>query len=173
LKLDSPRLDFLTFEEFERLLEAVKDDPERRALFLVGGEAGLRQGESIALVWDDVDMVLRTMSMRESSWREIVTTPKSERDRKVPLTVRLASGLKAYQHLRGGLVFCHPDGSPLAHRRSGTPARVQARWASSDRLACPSSHLLFALAMRGAPPTSAPTVGERVSLGFSVGGSRR
>ena len=77
LKLDPPRFDFLTFEEFERLLEAVKDDPERRALFLVGGEAGLRQGESIALGWDDVDLVSGTMTVRKSSCREIVATPRA------------------------------------------------------------------------------------------------
>ena len=30
LKLEPPKFDFLTFEELERLLEAVKDDPEPR-----------------------------------------------------------------------------------------------------------------------------------------------
>jgi hypothetical protein len=45
LKLPPWKFDFLTFEELSRLIDVVKDDTERRALFLVGGEAGLRQGE--------------------------------------------------------------------------------------------------------------------------------
>jgi hypothetical protein len=49
LKLDPPKFDFLTFAELERLVEAVQDDPERTALFLIGAEAELRQGESIAI----------------------------------------------------------------------------------------------------------------------------
>lgn len=40
LKVPPQRFDFLTFEELSRLVDAVKDDAERRALFLVGGEAG-------------------------------------------------------------------------------------------------------------------------------------
>jgi hypothetical protein len=36
--------------------------------------------------------------------------------------------------------------------RSGAPVRVQARWASPDRVAHPSSHLLLAPRMHGAAP---------------------
>jgi hypothetical protein len=35
---------------------ARKDDPERTALFLVGAEDGLRQGENIAVRRGDVDL---------------------------------------------------------------------------------------------------------------------
>jgi hypothetical protein len=41
LKVPPPKFDFLTFEELERLLDAVKGDPERRTLFLA--LAGPRQ----------------------------------------------------------------------------------------------------------------------------------
>jgi integrase len=78
--------DFLTFEELSRLLDAVKDEPERRALLLLGSDAGLRQGELVALEWGDVDLVAGTLTVRRSSWHGIVGTPKSGRDRKVPLS---------------------------------------------------------------------------------------
>jgi integrase len=83
LKLEPQKFDFLTFEEFERLLEAVKGDTERRVIFLVRGEAGLRQGEMIALEWDDIDLVAKTVTVRRSDWRGIIGSPKSGRDRKM------------------------------------------------------------------------------------------
>jgi integrase len=54
LKVPQQRFDFLTFEELSRLVEAMKDDSERLALVLLGAEAGLRQGETMALEWGDV-----------------------------------------------------------------------------------------------------------------------
>jgi integrase len=95
LKIAPQRFDFLTFEEFSRLIDAMKDDVERRALLLVAGEAGLRQGEVIALEWGDVDLVAGTLTVRRSSWRGHQGSPKSGRDRKIPLTKRLAAALKA------------------------------------------------------------------------------
>jgi integrase len=107
------KFDFLTFEELSRLTEAVKIDPERWALVLLGADAGLRQGEIIALEWGDVDLVAGTLTVRRSSWKGIVDTPKSGRERKVPLTARLKAALKAHRHLKSELVFCHSDGKPF------------------------------------------------------------
>ncbi|HYO97993.1 MAG TPA: tyrosine-type recombinase/integrase [Polyangiaceae bacterium] len=126
LKVPPQEFDFLTFEELPRLLDAVKDDPERRTLLLLGSDAGLRQGELVALEWGDVNLVAGTLTVRRSSWHGIVGTPKSGRDRKVPLTARLRTALRAHRHLRSELVFCHADGSPLlspqSRRRFGSPA---------------------------------------------------
>ena len=48
-----------------------------------------------------------------SPWRGISDTPKSGRDRKIPMTARLFGALKAHRHLRSDRVFCHADGSPF------------------------------------------------------------
>ena len=40
LKVPQQRFDFLTFEELSPLVGAMKDDPERLALVLLGAEAG-------------------------------------------------------------------------------------------------------------------------------------
>ena len=55
LKVPQQKFDFLTFEELSRLTDAVKVDPERWVFVLLGADAGLRQGEIIALKWGDVD----------------------------------------------------------------------------------------------------------------------
>lgn len=69
LKVLQQRFDFLTFEELSRLVEAMKGDPERLALVLLGAEAGLRQGETIALECGDVDLVAGLLTVRCSSWK--------------------------------------------------------------------------------------------------------
>jgi very-short-patch-repair endonuclease len=113
LKIAPQKFDFLTFDEYLRLIEATKADRERQAIVLVGGDAGLRQGEMIALEWGDVDLVAGVLTVRRSAWRGIVGAPKSGRERKIPLTARLAAVLKAHRHLRSDRVLCRSDGSPL------------------------------------------------------------
>src|SRR5690606_6331087 len=47
---------FHDFDAFERLLEAAQTiDPRSYVIALLGGEAGLRAGEIVALEWADVD----------------------------------------------------------------------------------------------------------------------
>src|SRR5688572_21652773 len=67
LKVQPQPFDLLTFEELSRLLNAVNDDQERRMLFLLGSDAGLRQGEVMALAWGDIDFVAGTITVRRSS----------------------------------------------------------------------------------------------------------
>lgn len=154
LKVPPQEFDFLTFEELSRLLDAVKDDPERRALILAGSDAGLRQGEMIALQWSDVDLVAGTLTVRRSSWRGIVGTPKSGKDRKIPLTARLRAALRAHRHLRAELVFCHADGSPFTQSAIEAALRFACKRAGLRSI---GSHVLrhtfcSHLAMRGAAP---------------------
>jgi integrase len=154
LKLQPPKFDFLTFEELERLLEVVQDNQERRALFLLGAEAGLRQGELIGLEWADVDFVAGKITVRRSEWRGFVGSPKGGRDRSIPMTTRLAGALRAHRHLRSERVFCQADGTSVT--RSAVEA---AFWYACKRagLRPIGSHTLrhtfcSHLAMRGAAP---------------------
>jgi integrase len=154
LKVPPQKFDFLTFEEFSRLIEATNGDLARRALLLAAGEAGLRQGEMIALKWGDVDLVAGTLTVRRSSWRGLVGTPKSGRDRKIPLTVRLESALRACRHLRSDLVFCQQDGSPISRSFVAATLRHACKRAGLRAI---GSHVLrhtfcSHLAMRGAAP---------------------
>jgi len=145
---------FLDFEQYERLVEAARVlDWRTHLIVLLGGEAGLRCGEMIALEWSDVDMVSRRICVRRSDWNGQVTAPKSGRLRWVPLTIRLAAALSAYRHLRSSRVICQDDGEPLTRQMVQT--RVKSASKKAD-LAERSVHALrhtfcSHLAMKGAP----------------------
>jgi hypothetical protein len=51
-----------------------------------------------------------------------VDVTSQARDRKIPLTKRLAVTLRAARHLRSDLVFLQEDGRPLTRQRSGLGA---------------------------------------------------
>jgi integrase len=80
---------------------------------LLGGDAGLRLGEIIALEWADVDLEKRQLTVRQSDWRSHVTVPKGGRIRHVPLSGRLVEALGKYRHKRSKRVVCQKDGSAL------------------------------------------------------------
>jgi integrase len=137
---------------------------------LVAGEAGLRQGEIIALEWGDVDLVAGTITVRRSSWRGFVGTPKSGRDRKIPLTMRLAAALRANRHLRSDLVFCQDDGKPLT--RSSVEGVLQFACKRAG-LRLVGSHVLrhtfcSHLAMRGAAPKAIQELAGHSTLNMTL-----
>jgi integrase len=143
---------FYDFDEFERLVEAARSDPQAYLVALLGGEAGLRCGEIMALEWSDVDLAKRQLCVARSEWKGHVTVTKGGRLRYVPLTRRLAEALGQARHLRGKRVLCDKQGHPLTQkviqvlmRRAGRRANVK-----------PGVHILrhtfcSHLAMRGAP----------------------
>ncbi len=108
---------FHDFDEYERLAEAAKVvDARAHLVVLLGGDAGLRCGEMMALEWPDVDLAKRQLRVQRSDWKGTVTAPKGGRTRVVPMTVRLAGALQAHRHLRGARVLCQEDGSPLTQK---------------------------------------------------------
>jgi site-specific recombinase XerD len=108
LRAPKPDLDFLDFEEAERLVKAA--DGEWVTMMLVALRTGLRLGELLALRWDDVDLVKGQVHVRRSVTRGVITEPKSNRARVVPLSEETRRALKAHRHLRGELVFCTTAG---------------------------------------------------------------
>jgi integrase len=145
---------FYDFAEYERLVEASRLlDPRTHLIVLLGGEAGLRCGEMIALEWSDVDLGNRQLCIRRSDWNSQVTTPKGGRLRHVPMTRRLAAALSDHRHLRSTRVLCQDDTQPLTRQIVQTRAKRAARKAG---LAHHGVHILrhtfcSHLAMRGAP----------------------
>ena len=56
---------FHDFDQFERLVEAACDvDPRAYLIALLGGEAGLRCGEMMALEWPDLDLAPGQLAVR-------------------------------------------------------------------------------------------------------------
>jgi integrase len=114
LPISKPSMGFYDFDDYEQLVGAAKTlDPNAYLIVLLGGEAGLRCGEIIALEGRDVDLGKRQLCVQRSEWRGHVTVPKSGRLRYVPMTVRLAAALREHRHLRSPRVVCQRDGSSL------------------------------------------------------------
>ncbi len=145
---------FHDFSEYERLIAAAKElDWRTHLIVLLGGDAGLRCGETMALEWTDIDLVKRMLWVRRSEWKEHVTVPKGGRARLVPLTSRLTRALRANRHLRSERVLCQDNGKPLTQKRVRMLVLNAARLAG---LANGGLHILrhtfcSHLAMRGAP----------------------
>jgi integrase len=74
---------------------------------------GLRQGELLALRWEDVDPTRGRLLVRRAVARGVVATPKSGKSREIPLNEKPLAALKLQRHLRGELVFCDDAGKML------------------------------------------------------------
>jgi integrase len=121
-----PRTDaaFHDFDDYERLLKAAQTiDPRSYLIGLLGGEAGLRASEIVALEWADVDLKRRQIRVRHSDWCGELTAPKNGRIRFVGMTERLAAAIRQQRHLRSRRVLCKDDGTPIA--RQGAWSRVR------------------------------------------------
>jgi integrase len=119
---------FHDFDDYERLVEAAREDQQAFLIVLLGGEAGLRCGEMMALEWADVNLVKRQLCVQRSEWKGHVTAPKGGRLRYVPLTSRLTTALRKHRHLRGPRVLCSDNGTPLTQREvQGLVARAARR----------------------------------------------
>jgi integrase len=153
LKTVRPSPGFHDFDDYERLVEAAKEiDREGQLIALLGGDAGLRCGEMIALEWRDVDLAKRQVCVERSDWNGQVTVPKGGRLRYVPLTVRLAAALREHRHLRGPRVLCAGDGTPFTRQQ----VQYRIKRAAKRAKVREGVHLLrhtfcSHLAMRGAP----------------------
>jgi integrase len=102
---------FFEFGEYERLVGAASKIGLRSVVIvLLGGDAGLRSSEMVALRWTDVDFERRHITVEQAAWRSIVDAPKSGRGRIIPMTRALSSALRQYRHLRGERVLYTDEG---------------------------------------------------------------
>jgi integrase len=145
---------FHDFDEYERLVTAASMiDAQAHLVVLLGGEAGLRCGEIMALEWRDMDLGKRQLCIQRSEWKGHVTAPKGGRLRYIPLTVRLAAALRDHRHLRGARVLCLDNGRSLTQRLVQGLVRRAARRANLQAVGVHVLRHTFCshLAMRGAP----------------------
>jgi integrase len=155
LKVTPSTVAFYTFEEYAALVAAAQRlDARILAAVLLGGDAGLRAGEVMALEQTDVSRANRLITIERQVWRGVVDTPKGGKGRSVPMTEKLSAALAGVRHLRGGRLLLQDDGSEAT-------AKVLRSWMkSAQRLAglkaTGNFHVLrhtfcSHLAMRGAP----------------------
>jgi len=153
LRVDKGTAAFHDFDEYERLVEVARSiDPRTLLVVLLGGDAGMRCGEILALEWNDVDLVKRQLCVRQSDWNGQVGTPKSGRLRYVPLTRRLTAALVEHRHLRSKRVLCQADGSPFTRQIVQNRMILAARRANVKKGVHILRHTFCShLSMRGAP----------------------
>ena len=150
LRVDKGTAAFHDFDEYERLVEVARSiDPRTLLVVLLGGDAGMRCGEILALEWNDVDLVKRQLCVRQSDWNGQVGTPKSGRLRYVPLTRRLTAALVEHRHLRSKRVLCQADGSPFTRQIVQNRMILAARRANVRKGVHILRHVLLALVDAG------------------------
>jgi integrase len=124
-KVERPEIVAWDFEQYARY-----------AAVCLAGEAGLRVGEIKALRWrEDVDMIARTITVKQQTCRGETGTPKGRTRRMVPMTTTLYEALKRMSVIREGFVIRNLDGTAKTDtqavraierlcRKAGLPVRL-------------------------------------------------
>jgi len=116
VKVPRGQANFHGFQDFDCLVQAAESlDRATHLIVLLGGEAGLRCGEIMALDWANVDLGLGQLSVTHSEWKGHVTAPKGGRVRHVPLTVRLKAALAPANKPKGRVVI-DPNGGAFTQK---------------------------------------------------------
>jgi integrase len=138
-----------TAAELARFLDHLDGDPLYPAV-LVAATTGLRRGELLGLRWSDVDLdrgraavrqtllAVRDVDAAVGTHRPVFGTPKTDRERTVPLPARTVAALRAHRkrqladrlvvgpdYTDHDLVFAEPDGQPIHPERFAKRFRVR------------------------------------------------
>ena len=133
MRLGEQDYDFLTFEEAQRFLAAAS--PEWKPLVQLTIRTGLRNGELLALKWEDIDLKAGKLIVKRTLWRGLEGSPKGGKRREIPLSAQTVAMLKSYWHLKGPYVFCDAKGQrytaamveevvPNVCKKAGLPKRL-------------------------------------------------
>lgn len=148
---------FYDFEEFDRLVESARElGSNHYLLTLLGGDAGLRRGEIIALEQAQCDTKLKQLRIEFSEWNGHLTATKGMERRTVPMTDRLCDAIKAHRHLRGTRLLIGDRGG-IASKNTLRGWMEQVQRAAGIADASGELHVLrhtfcSHLSMRGVPP---------------------
>lgn len=91
VKTPPENTDFYTSSEYELLVATARTLGRHiEVMVLLGGDAGLRAGEMLALRWANVDLERRRLTIAENEWKGHLGPPKGGKVRHIVLTERLA-----------------------------------------------------------------------------------
>lgn len=146
LPIPKPSAGFYDFDEYERLIQAAKSlDRNTQVIVLLGGDAGLRCGEMMALEWRDVDLQKRQLCVQRSDWKGHVTGAErratSLRAAHGPIdrgTSRAPAFALRPRVVSGGWI-ADVGGHREASRRTGGATRTDC----AERCTSPAAHVLF------------------------------
>lgn len=127
--------EFYEHETYERIVDAAaKVSPQALAVVLLGGDAGLRLGEMLALNLTDIEFKTGKIMVQRSVFHEdeedvYEDTVKGGVTAPVPMTPRLTEAVRALRHLRGERLFYADDGAQM------TPKALRVLVGRVERLA--------------------------------------
>jgi integrase len=151
-KCTSYRTDYLSSEECDLLLSHA--DGVVYELILTALRTGMRQGELRGLQWSAIDWQNRMLAVRHSrcDYRKILVSPKSNRERYIPLDGELYQLLERRKK-ETGYVFIDTDGQPFDYKRLDRRLARVCRTARSRKVTWHILRHTFAsqLAMKGVP----------------------
>lgn len=151
--------DFYDFEPYELLVRAAADiDARTHLIVLLGGDAGLRRGEILALEQSKCDTRNGRLTVDRNQVGKHVHETKGMECRSLPMTERLRDAIKAHKHQRGPRLL-HTDEGTTVSARSLRTWLAAAQKAATLPKATGEVHILrhtfcSHLAMRGAPVAS-------------------
>jgi integrase len=121
-----PGIDVLSREEVMALVREAGSEQDG-TLYLTAAFTGLRMGELLALRWRDVDFELDAVHVRRSFTGGREDTPKSGRERTVPMAAEVAQALARLSQREDHtddehLVFCGKHGGHLS------PSKLRIRY---------------------------------------------
>lgn len=105
----------LTRKQISALLEAAKGN-RLEALYVLAVSTGMRQGELLALRYEDVDLDSGTVHVRRSIHAGVLSEPKTKSSRRtIQLTRHAVDALQAHREKNSGdgFVFCTKHGKPI------------------------------------------------------------
>jgi integrase len=110
-------MDVLSVQQVKQLLSAARDD-RLEAAYVLPATVGLRQGECLALRYEDIDFDKGTLKVRRTVWRNNVYPPKTPHSRRTIKLPRIALGaLKRHRDNNGGAtegwLFPTKHGNPV------------------------------------------------------------
>ncbi|MFA5248002.1 MAG: tyrosine-type recombinase/integrase [Patescibacteria group bacterium] len=113
-KVEPCGFDFLTEKDIEDLIGAAKGIWKDMIKFAI--DTGLRLGEISALDWTCVDLNKKTITVRRSYTKGQMSSPKSNKERHIPMTSRVFELLQNRPG-RIGLIFSLENGKPIEQNR--------------------------------------------------------
>lgn len=105
LRTNKKRMPFLSMDHYDRLVEGARKAGQRElAVILLGGDAGLRASEILALTWADVDIDRRVIIVRRAEVIGVLDDTKGLEERGVPMTDELAAALTPMRRASGRVI---------------------------------------------------------------------
>ncbi len=114
LRVPPESYDYLTEEEANQLVSSADEEPWR-TMILLALKTGLRLGELVGLIWDDIDLKKRMLTVRRSVVNNIIDSPKSNRIRHIPLTQEVCWALQKMPERKGFILRLRDEG-PMNHK---------------------------------------------------------